>query len=323
MNYTTSNGPQRRTTSSRDQRPRRERGRYSDDTTRSQSPRRRARTRAAGVEPVRRGPDRHNPRLQRSRNRTTQTAGPHIPLIPTVVAGLVVVVLAVVITRAVVLRGATSTSGTNGAATREQTAAANTTGTEQSSVVEVKDGSARGTTTGSGSGNVGFEAQPGSGVKSPWTKSGTFTSGDATLDDEVKEFCDKSVSKDMQYDEALQKVYTDIAWSDYVERDEAQHPAGKNWRLEMARQYYENNCSGNCYEFAAFLAYCLQYMGLEDAHAEGVLIQMQSGGWGDHGVVYVTSPEGVPSICDTARGLDAWLIKESSYNVQIQDFENA
>lgn len=162
-----------------------------------------------------------------------------------------------------------------------------------------------------------------SGVEDPWLKSGTYTSGDTVLDSEVKAFCDSKVNTSMDLDTALLEVYKGIAWSEYVERDEAQNPSGKDWRTQYARMYYEYGCSGNCYEFAAFLSFCLQYLGLEDATAEGVLVQLQGGGWGDHGIVYVTNTDGSACICDTARGTDGWMIPQGTYNVQIQDFENA
>lgn len=167
------------------------------------------------------------------------------------------------------------------------------------------------------------ESAKGEGVDSPWTKSGKFTSGDAVLDSEVKAFCDSIANSSMDRDTAVLEVYKGVAWSEYVERDAAQHPSGKNWRTEFARMYYENGSSGNCYEFAAFLSYCMQYMGFDDAKAEGVLIQLQGGGWGDHGIVYVTSSDGTKCVCDTARGTDGWMLPESTYNVQMQDFENA
>lgn len=161
------------------------------------------------------------------------------------------------------------------------------------------------------------------GVEDPWLKAGTYTSGDTVLDSEVKAFCDSKVNTSMDLDTALLEVYKGIAWSEYVERDEAQNPSGKDWRTQYARMYYEYGCSGNCYEFAAFLSFCLQYLGLEDATAEGVLVQLQGGGWGDHGIVYVTNTDGSACICDTARGTDGWMIPQGTYNVQIQDFENA
>lgn len=162
-----------------------------------------------------------------------------------------------------------------------------------------------------------------SGVEDPWVESGYYTTGDTVLDGEVKAFCDAIADKSkMDQDTALLEVYKGVAWAEYVERDSAQKPAGKNWRTEFARMYYENDCSGNCYEFAAFLSYCLQYLGLSDAKAEGVFILMEDGDWGDHGIVFVTNTDGSKCLCDTARGTDGWMLPESTYNIQMQDFES-
>ena len=162
------------------------------------------------------------------------------------------------------------------------------------------------------------------GVEDPWVESGTYTTGDSVLDGEVKAFCDSIADKSkMDQDTALLEVYKGVAWSEYVERAAAQKPSGKNWRIEFARMYYENGCSGNCYEFAAFLSYCMQYLGLSDATAQGVLIEMQAGDWGDHGIVYVTNTDGSKCLCDTAMGTNGYMLPESTYNIQMQDFENA
>lgn len=166
-------------------------------------------------------------------------------------------------------------------------------------------------------------AKASSGVEDPWTTSGTYTSGDSVLDGEVKAFVDSVVDSSMNKDAAALEMYKAIAWSDYVERETAQHPSGKNWRTQYARMYYENGCSGNCYEFASFLSFCLQYMGFEDATAQGVEIELQGGSWGDHGIVYVTNTDGTACLCDTARGTNGWMLPQGSYNVHMVDFENA
>lgn len=161
------------------------------------------------------------------------------------------------------------------------------------------------------------------GVDDSWLESGSYTTGDKILDTEVKAYCDSIADPSMGLENGAFEVYKAIAWSDYVERENAQHPSGADWRIVYARQFYENGCSGNCYEFAAFLAYCFQYLGLSDAHAEGALIQLESGSWGDHGLVYLTYTDGSACLCDTALGTDGWMLSAGAYNVQIQDFENA
>lgn len=160
------------------------------------------------------------------------------------------------------------------------------------------------------------------GVEDPWVESGYFTTGDKVLDKEVKEFCDTYASEDDSREDAALAMYQALAWADYVERDNAQEPAGPDWRNTYAHQYFENDNSGNCYEFAAALMYCLQYMGYEDAQAEAILILLQSGSWGDHGIVFVTNTDGSSCMCDTARGVDGWMIDTDTYTYKIEDVEN-
>ena len=160
------------------------------------------------------------------------------------------------------------------------------------------------------------------GVESPWIKKGTFTTGDKVLDEETKAFVDAFAPSDKKVDEAALEMYKSLAWSDYTERDTAQHPKGSDWRETYAKQYFENGNSGNCYEFAAALMYCLQYMGFDDAKAEAIELELQSGSWGDHGIVFVTDTDGEKRMCDTARGTDGWMISTGAYNYRVVDVEN-
>ena len=160
------------------------------------------------------------------------------------------------------------------------------------------------------------------GVESPWLKKGTFTSGDKALDEETKAFVDAFAPSDKKVGEAALEMYKALAWSDYTERDTAQHPKGSDWRETYAKQYFENGNSGNCYEFAAALMYCLQYMGYDDAKAEAIELELQSGSWGDHGVVFVTDKDDEERMCDTARGTDGWMISTGAYNYRVVDVEN-
>lgn len=308
---------------------------------------RRPARRAAGVEPARRGPNRHQPRPPRAPEPDYDYdddfeyddeleedydefrpagAGASIPLIPAVVVLLVCIAASVFITRTIVLRTEGADAGTQAAASSTQTTSSqgSATGTTASSgdatatTTDATVSSDAATTSSSGT----FKAQPGNGVKSPWTTSGTFTSGDATLDEEVKDFCDGIATSDMGQDTAALEVYKGISWSLYVERDDAQNPSGKDWRIEYARKYYEHDNSGNCYEFAAFLGYCLQYLGFDDAIGEAVIVQLQSGDWGDHGLVFVTNTDGSKCLCDTSLGTNGWMLPISTYNYEIKDFEN-
>ena len=286
--------------------------------------RRPARNRAAGVEPVR--PTPRGREAGRDGLRTQKSSGTGgLPVVPTLVAFVLAIALTAYVTRSMVLSsvGDTVSAGVAEAATAAPEAS------EGASQVQIGDGGGAPATNEAAPQETSSESpksdgpKSGDGVKSPWISSGTFATGDATLDEEVKKFCDGIATTDMDIDTAALEVYKGVAWSDYVERDDAQHPAGKDWRIEYARQYYENDCTGNCYEFAAFLGYCLQYLGFADAHSEAVILELKSGDWGDHGLVYVTNTDGTPSLCDTSLGTNGWMLKDTAYNVQIQDVENA
>lgn len=240
-----------------------------------------------------------------------------------VIAIVVCIVASVLITRSIMIG---EVREARSEATAAQNKASSLADQLQKKNSEVKTGAAAGMTDANETSSNDTSAKDSTtqtGVESPWIANGKFTSGDTTLDEEVKSYVDSMVDSSASIDDAAFEMYKSIAWSDYVERDSAQSPSGKNWRTEFARMYYENGCSGNCYEFAAFLMYCLQYMGFSDAKAEATLVELQGGGWGDHAIVYVTNTDGSSCICDTARGTNAWMIPASSYNVQIQDLENA
>ena len=163
------------------------------------------------------------------------------------------------------------------------------------------------------------QASASAGVEDPWVASGRFTTGDPILDKEVKEFCDSHCNTNQSVDEAALLVYEGVAWSEYVERDDAQNPAGPNWRIEYARKYFEHDNTGNCYEFACANMYCLRYLGFSDAMAEAVIIEMQSGDWGDHGIVFVTNTDGRKCLIDTSMGVNGWMLDTDVYNYEIKN----
>ncbi|MDO4796853.1 MAG: hypothetical protein Q4A01_02410 [Coriobacteriales bacterium] len=262
-------------------------------------------------------PARHASPPSQQRQRAKKP-GVRVPLALFVVALVLCVVGSVLITRAIMIGEVREARSEATAAQNKVTSLANELEQERKNA---KATSATGTTTTEADGKK--DTATGEGVESPWITDGKFSSGDATLDEEVKAYVDGIVDSSMDVDSAAFEMYKSIAWSNYVERDSAQKPSGKDWRTQFARQYYENDCSGNCYEFSAFLSYCLRYMGYADAKAEGAEIELQSGNWGDHAIVYVTNKDGSSCICDTARGTNAWMIPSTSYNLKIVDFENA
>ena len=261
---------------------------------------------------------------RRNRSARAQHAAPKrrsrrgVPVVVLLVAVLLSVVCSVLVTRSILI----------GQVREAQSEAAAAQNRAKSLADQLEGQSAKDTTKGADAA-AGADATKDkatvsqSGLESPWISDGKFSTGDATLDEEVKTYCDGVVDKSQDVDTAALELFKSIAWSEYVERDSAQSPSGKDWRTKFARMYYENDCSGNCYEFSTFLSYCLRYLGFSDAKAEGVLVELQSGGWGDHCIVYVTNKDGSSCICDTARGTNGWMIPSTSYNVKMQDLENA
>lgn len=163
-------------------------------------------------------------------------------------------------------------------------------------------------------------APPGVGIEDPWVDTGWFTTGDAELDQWIKELCSDNDVDSASWENAY-KTYPKVAWAEYVERDNNQEPIGDDWRLVYAKQFFESGYAGNCYEFAAAVQYMLQYYGYSDAHAEAVLVELQSGGMGDHGLCFVTDREtGRACFVDTSLGLKGWMLDEDAYNYRLNDF---
>lgn len=156
------------------------------------------------------------------------------------------------------------------------------------------------------------------GVECPWVEGGRYSTGDPVLDEYVKAWCDGQTKEGLDFSDNAYNNYLSIAWSDYVERDDNQNPSGVLWAYDNARSYYEH-AGGNCYEFSAFLSFCMQYFGYSDAHAEPLLVLFESGAWGQHTLVYVTNHDGTKCLLDTARGANGWMLPVGSYTLQVDD----
>ncbi len=290
------------------------------DVTRPQAERRRGTRRSSSSHSSAQGRGARSDKQRRSRLRKSQRTSNGVSFVVLIVAMLLSALLGAGIAT-LVLNGQVSQAKEDAASAQSQASALS----QQLSQLQTSEATSTSENTKSDDKNGSTVSSASTdGVEDPWLSSGElYTTGDSVLDQEVKAFCDSKCDTSMDLATASYNVYTGIAWSEYVERDEAQHPSGANWRTEYARMYYEHDCSGNCYEFAAFLSFCLQYLGYSDAHAEGVLVELQSGGWGEHGVVYVTSAEGAECYCDTSRGTDGWMLPVGTYNLKLQDLETA
>lgn len=151
------------------------------------------------------------------------------------------------------------------------------------------------------------------GVEDPWSPTGYFTTGDAELDQLVKSYCDSQAQDGLDAGDNAYYTYLHISWIDYVENDQNQRPwdVEGDWRITYAKQCF-TNMTANCYEFAAAIQYIMRYYGYADAIAEPCLVLRQSGNWGDHGLVFLTSLDGRQCLIDASLSSNGWLLPATS-----------
>lgn len=158
------------------------------------------------------------------------------------------------------------------------------------------------------------------GVESPWTDNGRFSTGDATLDSYIKKVCDEHSTEGASFDKNAYDTNIYVSQTDYVERENNQSPWGPDWDVEYAKQYFEANNSGNCYNFAAVTQFVLQYFGYSDAEAQPCIVELESGNWGDHGLVFVTNKvDGKRAIVDDALSANGWMLDIDAYNYDVRN----
>ena len=158
------------------------------------------------------------------------------------------------------------------------------------------------------------------GVQSPWTDDGTFTTGDAALDNYIKKVCDEHSQSGATYEQNAYDTYIYVSRCDYVERANNQSPWGEKWDVEFAKQFFEEGDSGSCYNYAAVVEYVLKYFGYSDAEGEPCVVKLQSGAWGDHGLVFVTNKaDGKRCIIDPALSANGWMLGIDDYDYDVRN----
>jgi hypothetical protein len=177
----------------------------------------------------------------------------------------------------------------------------------------------------SGSAAEGAESSSSSqaqeGVVSPWTESGYFSTGDSELDNYVKQFCDEHSTEGATFAENAEATNLVISTqAGYVERENNQSPWGPDWDVEYAKQFFESGNAGNCYNSAAVTQFILQYFGYSDAEGQPCVVELESGNWGDHGLVFLTDKStGKRAIVDDALGGNGWMLDIDAYNYDIRN----
>ena len=158
------------------------------------------------------------------------------------------------------------------------------------------------------------------GVESPWTDNGRFSTGDSALDNYIKTLCDENTASGATFDQAAYDTYLYVSRSDYVERENNQSPWGETWDVEYAKQYFDEGRKGNCYNFAAVTEYVLKYFGYSDAEAQPCIVKLESGAWGDHGLVFVTNKvNGAKCIVDDALSANGWMLGINDYDYDVRN----
>ena len=160
------------------------------------------------------------------------------------------------------------------------------------------------------------------GVSSPWTADGTFSTGDNTLDTYIKNLCDGHSTEGASYDANAYDTYLYVSRTDYIERSNNQSPWGSTWDVEYAKQYFEEGQTGNCYNYAAVIEYILKYFGYSDAEAEPCVVGLESGAWGDHGLVFVTNKvDNKRCLIDSSLSANGWMLDIDSYQYDIRNID--
>ena len=158
------------------------------------------------------------------------------------------------------------------------------------------------------------------GVEDPWSPTGYFTTGDSELDQMVKSYCDGQAQSGLDAGDNAYYTYLHISWINYVEDDQNQRPwdVEGDWRVTYAKQCF-TKMTANCYEFAAAVQYIMRYYGYADAIAEPCLVLKQSGAWGDHGLVFLTSLDGRQCLIDTSLSSNGWLLPATSMTYSLDN----
>ena len=163
------------------------------------------------------------------------------------------------------------------------------------------------------------------GVESPYTYSGYFSTGNDELDLQIKTFCDAIADPTLEARDNAKKVFEKIAQnSTYVMRSMSDLPGGPEWYLVCAEQYFASATpdqglpgSGDYYDYAAAISYCLKYFGFSDALA--IPLTDTTGTSYGQAAVIVTDVSGTPCICDPSKPYAGWMLDSYTQNLTVQN----
>lgn len=163
------------------------------------------------------------------------------------------------------------------------------------------------------------------GVEDPYTYTGYFTTGNDELDQQVKAFCDSIGDPTLEARDNAKKVFDAIAQkSDYTVRAYADKPGGPEWYRVCGEQYFASAKpdegkagSGDYYDYASAVCWCLRYFGFSDALA--VPLTNEAGTDYGKAVVVVTDISDTLCVCDPSRPYDGWMLDAYAQNLVIEN----
>lgn len=166
------------------------------------------------------------------------------------------------------------------------------------------------------------------GLEDKWLASGVFTTGNKELDVQVKEFCDALTMEGLSAHDNAQTTFNTIVWSGYEERTAEEKPSGADWDKAAARHFFTTGVpaegvggTGDVYEFAAAISYCLRYFGFTDALAVPVLRGTLATGQTSSALVVVTNEYGMSCVCDPTLLADGWMLDRDLYSIVVENIE--
>ena len=164
------------------------------------------------------------------------------------------------------------------------------------------------------------------GLEDKCLASGLFTTGNKELDKQVQEFCDALTVEGSSARDNANTVFNTIVWSSYEERGPNEYPSGTEWTIASARHYFAGATpaegqpgSGDVYDFAAAIAYCLRYFGFYDALAVPIVKGTLATGQTNSALVIVSNEYGLPCVCDPTLAAEGFMLDRGLYTIVVEN----
>ena len=164
------------------------------------------------------------------------------------------------------------------------------------------------------------------GLEDKWLASGLFTTGNKELDAQVRDFCDALTVEGSSARDNANSVFNTIVWSQYEERGPNEQPSGTEWTIASARHYFSTASpadgqpgSGDVYDFAAAISFCLRYFGFYDAYAIPIVKGTLATGQTNSALVVVSDEEGRPCVCDPTLAAEGFMLDRGLYTIVVDN----